>query len=224
MSSDEHSHTLRVELRSIAEETANMITHGLGFLLSLVAAVVLMTTVVLHGDTWRIVGCGLYATSLVLVYLMSTLSHSFTQAHRRRFYRILDQGCIYLLIVGTYTPFALAYLRTVPWLAFLGLMWAIALTGFFSKVLYAHRVEKVSIIACLVLGWMPVISAPTLMGLADPTGLWWMLFGGLCYTVGTVFLVLDYLRIYFHAVWHLFVIAGSTWHFLAILVYVAPVK
>ena len=117
------------------EEFANVITHGLGFVLSTLGAVAMTLVVFRQGDGWRIVGCLIYAVSLVNVYAMSTLSHICTDPELRRYFRMLDQGFIYVLIAATYTPFSLAHLRTVPWWLFLGLIWTIALLGFFSKIL-----------------------------------------------------------------------------------------
>ncbi len=204
------------------EEVANTITHGLGFLLSVLGAIVMAIWVLCEGDAWRLLGCMIYAPSLVTVYAMSTLSHSCSTPSRKRFFEMLDQGFIYVLITATYTPFSLAFLRTGPWWLFLATMWTITLLGFLSKALLAHRVDAVSIWSYVVLGWMPVLAAPSLVGLVPQAALWWMLIGGLCYTVGTVPLVLgDHVR-HFHALWHLFVIAGSVCHFFAILVFVAP--
>lgn len=208
---------------SRAEERANAITHGLGLLLSLVGAFVMAIHVVGEGDVWREIGCSVYVVSLIAVYAMSTLSHSAKTHEWRSFYRALDQGCIYFLIAATYTPFSLVYLRTTPWWLLLGVIWAVALWGFLSKVVFAHRVEAVSIWPCIALGWMPVVSVPALAGIVPTAAFWWMLVGGLCYTLGTIFLRYDDKVRHFHAVWHLFVIAGSTCHFLAILSFVARV-
>jgi hemolysin III len=136
-------------------------------------------------------------------------------------FRALDQGFIYFLIAATYTPFSLAYLRTTEWWLLLGAVWGVALYGFVSKVFFAHRVEAVSIWPYVLLGWLPIISVPALIHLVDDAAFWWMLVGGLCYTVGTVFLVCDQKVRHFHAIWHLLVIAGSACHFLAILLFVA---
>ncbi len=137
---------------------------------------------------------------------------------------MLDQGFIYLLIAATYTPFSLVFLRTGPWWLFLAVMWTIAMFGFLSKILLAHRVDSVTIWIYVVLGWLPGIAAPTLVGPVPEAGLWWMLIGGLCYTVGTVLLILDNHVRHFHALWHLFVIAGSACHFFVILLFVARLR
>ena len=204
------------------EEAANTMTHGLGFLLSALGAVAMSVWVLRQGDAWRVLGCVIYAPALVTVYAMSTLSHSCSAPDLRRLFRMLDQGFIYLLIVATYTPFSLAYLRTSGWWIFLVIMWSIALFGFLSKILLAHRIDGVAIWIYVVLGWMPVAATTSLVGRLPNAGLWWMLIGGLCYTVGTIFLVNDHRVRHFHALWHLFVIAGSACHFYVIYFYVAP--
>lgn len=121
-------------------------------------------------------------------------------------------------------PFALVYLRTGGWFLFFGLMWTVALGGFASKVLFAHRVDAVAIWVYVVLGWMPIAAVPSLVKMLPAAALWWMLIGGLCYTFGTLFLISDKRRPLFHGVWHLFVISGSTCHFLTIFFFVADFK
>jgi hemolysin III len=209
--------------RSNSHEFVNTLTHGMGLVLSLIGAALLLVSVISQGDAWRSTGCTLYAVSLVAVYASSTLSHGASRPDLKKLFRGLDQGFIYLLIVGTYTPFSLTYLRTGGWLAFLGVLWGIAVVGFVSKVLLAHRVESVAIWMYVLLGWLPVIAGVKLIGLVPATALWWMLIGGLTYTVGTVFLFFDRHIPQFHAIWHLFVIAGSTCHFFAIWWFVAQV-
>jgi hemolysin III len=177
-----------------------------------------------EGVAWLMLGCMVYVPSLIAVYAMSTLSHVCTAANLKRIFRMLDQGFIYVLIVGTYTPFSLAFLRTPPWWTFLAVMWTIAMFGFLSKILLAHRIDGVSIWIYVALGWMPVVAAFSLVGVVPEAGLWWMLIGGLCYTSGTVFLMFDNYVRHFHALWHIFVIAGSTCHFFVILNFVAPVQ
>ena len=218
--SGQPSNSTSSTLLSPTEEFANVVTHGLGFVLSLVGVAV-MTTVLGQGDTWRIVGCSIYLASLIGVYLMSTLSHSFEKPRVRAFFRALDQGTIYLLIAATYTPFSMAYLHSAFWFFLLTVVWTIAFWGFFSKVFFSHRVESVSMWPCIVLGGIPFISVPALMGVVSVAALWWMLLGIVCYTLGLVFWVNDRRVRHFHAVWHILVIAGSTCHFVAILLFVA---
>lgn len=209
--------------RPTAEELLNTITHAVGLLLSIAGAAVLLNCVLVEGDAWRCTGCAVYAAALVGVYAASTFSHSASHPKLKRFFRILDQAFIYVLIVATYTPFALTHLRSPWWLLFLAVMWSIALFGFLSKVLIAHRVESVTIWLYLLLGWMPIVAAFPLLAVVPVWPLWWMLMGGICYSLGTIFLMNDHRVPQFHAIWHLFVIAGSAFHFFAILYGVAMV-
>ena len=204
-----------------AEELVNAVTHGIGLLLSIAGAIALIARSHSHGDAYRVVGCAVFAMTLIAVYAFSTLSHTPLPPRLRHLFRSLDQGSIYLLIVGTCMPFALAYLRTGWWFLFFGLMWTVALCGFVSKILFSHRVEAVAIWIYVLLGWMPIATVPSLLEVVPAAALWWMLVGGLCYTGGTLFLVHDDKHPLFHAVWHMFVIAGSTCHFMAILFFVA---
>jgi hemolysin III len=197
-------------------ERLNVLTHGVGFVLAVLGAIALAIAVWEHGDVWRIVGCMIYVASLVGVYAASTLSHSFQTPRLRTFFRALDQGFIYLLIVATYTPFSLAYLRSGPWWVLLAAMWAVALFGFFAKLFFFHRVHAITVWGYIVLGWLPIISATALVGVVPAAALWLMLIGGICYTLGTLFLLNDHRAYYLHSLWHLSVIAGSACHFLAI--------
>lgn len=205
---------------SRSEEIANFVTHGIGLVMS-IAGVAVMSVALGPGDTWRTTGCGIYLGSLIGVYLMSTLSHLFISPRLRSFFRALDQGTIYLLIAATYTPFSMAYLHSTFWFAMLAVVWTIAFWGFFSKVFLAHRLESVSMWPCILLGAIPFVSVPSLLGVVSISALWWMLLGIACYTLGLVFWVNDRRVKHFHAVWHVLVIAGSTCHFLGILLFVA---
>jgi hemolysin III len=219
MNSQATAATLPSQL-SPAEEFANIVTHGIGLVLSL-AGIAVMAEVLADGDGWRIAGCSIYLASLTGVYLMSTLSHTFETPRVRSFFRALDQGTIYFLIAATYTPFSMSYLHAWPWWVFLAAVWGVAFWGFFSKVLFAHRVEAVSMWPCIILGGIPFVSIPALIGVVEFSALWWMLLGIACYTLGLVFWVNDRRVKHFHAVWHLFVIAGSASHFMCILLFVA---
>ena len=213
---------LVVRRSSHGEELVNALTHGFGLLLSVSGTILMAFALYSQADPWRRIGCAVYLASLIAVYATSTLSHSFTTPRWRSFFRSLDQGFIYLLIAATYTPISLAYLRTGVWWLLLGAVWSIALYGFVTKVFFAHRVEAVTVWSYVLLGWLPILSVPKLMTIVDSyNGFWLMLAGGLCYTIGTVFLICDHKVRHFHALWHLFVIAGSTCHFLAILFFVA---
>ena len=207
---------------SPAEELANAVTHGMGLVGSVAGAVVLMGRALAQPDRWRALGCGIFVAALVAVYAASTLSHVCTLPGWRRTFRILDQSFIYLLIVGSYTPFALAYLRSGWWWwLFFGVLWGVAFVGLISKLLFSHRIDAVTIWSYLVLGWLPILPTPAYLNLVPPTVLVWVLIGGLCYTVGTVFLILDRRGRYCHAIWHLWVVAGSVCHYAAVFWFVA---
>ncbi|MBI2824306.1 MAG: hemolysin III family protein [Planctomycetia bacterium] len=223
MASDDTFDARKADLRRIQDEIANSITHGIGLALALVGAAALVALAIQYGGAREIAGCSIFAASLVAVYAASTLSHVFQTPRLRRMFRTLDQACIYLLIAGTFTPFALQYLRGGWWWVLFVAMWGVAIVGFLSKVLWAHRVEAVSTAAYVLMGWMPVLGVKWAVAVVPMGCVWLMILGGLCYTVGVVFLMFDYKALYLHAVWHVFVIAGSAVHYVAILLYaVAP--
>ncbi len=205
---------------NLTEEQANFLTHGLGMILSAFAAAV-MYQVFGTDDTKKTVCVTVYIVSLIGMYTMSTLSHSFDNPRLRSFFRALDQGTIYLLIAGTYTPFSMMYLNTPVWNMILALVWTIAIGGFLSKVAFTHRVESVSCVPCLVLGGLQLLAIPTILPMVGFTCLVWMVVGIVCYMIGLWFWLNDSRGRHFHAVWHLMVIAGSAFHFMGILLFVA---
>jgi hemolysin III len=206
-------------LRSIHdEEYVNAATHGLGLACSIAAAALLLSVAGEHAGVWETVGCAIYAATLVGAYAASTLSHVFRDPQLRHRFRISDQAVIFLLIAGTYTPFALTYLRGGAWWMSTALIGTLALIGFFSKAVFAHRVRlgAVSVLGYLVLGWLTL---PAIL-IASPVRLMvWLIAGGLLYMGGTVFFYFDDRVRYFHATWHAMVVAGSACHFLGILFY-----
>lgn len=201
-------------------EFANALTHGLGLLLSVAGGIALFSAALMQGERWRVAGCGVFAATLIAVYAFSTLSHCAFRPELIRLFRRLDQGAIYLFIAGTYTPVALAWLHD-DWSWLLWLIWAMALFGCFSKLLFAHRMKTIALWTYVVLGWMPMIAVGAMLERVPLVALSWLIAGGLCYFVGTAFLVLDGRRNFFHAIWHLCVIAGSACHFFIILLFVA---
>lgn len=206
------------------EEKINTATHALGLLLSLIGVPWLLSTAGRTGDRLQLLGCGVYGAALVAVYAASTLSHAFQRPRLRHLFRVLDQAFIFLLIAGTFTPLSLSYLRGGWWWFLFGLVWGIALFGFFSKAAFGHQIDAVSTVLHVTLGWLPVAALKPMIGLVPSGLLWAMFYGGLCYTVGTFFLQRDERVPYFHAIWHLLVIAGSVFHFLGIWQYctIAP--
>lgn len=206
------------------EEFANFLTHGGGLLFALVGAGVLVNAVAENTDQALRFGCWIYALALIAVYAASTLSHSFENPARRHFFRSLDQGVIFLFIAGNFTPFAIAYLHGNMLWILLAVMWVIAVTGFCSKVFWKHRVEATAVTHYLALGWLPVMAIDPILRALPAGGIFWCAAGGVCYTVGTVFLTFDTKFRYFHALWHILVIAGSYCHFLVIIDYAIPQK
>lgn len=207
---------LRLAEQRPVDELANLITHGFGFLLSLLASVGLMRLVVDDHRTGTIVACGVYSVSLVGLYAASMLSHLFHDPAWRRFFRMLDQAFIYLLIAGSFTPFAVTYLWQDGWPALLVVMWVLAVFG----VLLVLRMRDLTPMAKItygMLGWLPIIALKPLFENVPAEPFAWILAGGLFYSTGAVFLRFDQQVRYFHALWHTFVIAGSTAHYIAIL-------
>jgi hemolysin III len=206
---------------SEAEERANRLTHGFGCLLSICGTAYLLLTVSRYHDQVRLAACALYGLSLTTVYAMSTLSHCALTPRYRALFRSLDQGFIYFLIAGSVTPLAVAYLPTMVCWVLLGAMWTIASLGFLAKVVLIHQVDSVSVWVYIALGWFPVLASKWFIEFVPGMALVLAAIGGLLYTVGTLFLIFDERIAYSHAIWHLFVMTASTFHFLTILFYVA---
>ncbi|OGI55885.1 MAG: hemolysin D [Candidatus Muproteobacteria bacterium RIFCSPHIGHO2_02_FULL_60_13] len=212
--------TKRDHSQSFGEEIANSVSHGLALLAALIAFPVLVISAAQRSDAAGIVGASVFATTLVLLYLTSTLYHALPRTRAKRVFRILDHGAIYLLIAGTYTPFTLGVLRgSWGWTLF-GLQWGLAVLGIVLKSVGGIRYAKLSVAVYLAMGWLVLIAAVPVMNHVPPWGLFWLVAGGIAYTVGVVFYALERLR-YFHFIWHLFVIAGSVCHFIAVLWYAA---
>jgi hemolysin III len=199
---------------------ANAITHGIGAILALVGAVFLIAAST-RGTPLLVVSCSVFSGTLVLVYLCSTLYHSLVRTQAQHVFQILDHASIYLLIGGTYTPFTLISLHgRLGWFIF-GVEWSLAVAGVIFKSFAVDRFQVASALVYLFQGWFVIFAAIPLFHAIGWGGIAWLGAGGLAYTLGIVFFALDRLR-YFHATWHLFVLAGSVAHYFAILFYVVP--
>jgi hemolysin III len=198
------------------EELANSITHALGLVLSIAGTAVLLARAAHFGDALQVVGVSVYGATLVALYAASTLSHSFERPRIRHFFRTVDQVCIFLLIAGTFTPISLTYFRGGWWWALFLSVWGLALVGIFFKLFFT-RLHNVSISAYVLLGWLPIVAIKPIVQIVPSAVLWWVLAGGILYTIGTLFLLKDDRVPYFHAAWHVFVIAGSACHYYAVL-------
>ncbi len=207
--------------QSIGEEIANSVSHGVGLLCGVFGAPVLIVAATRHGGAANVVGACVFAATVLLLYFASTLYHAVPHPRAKRLLKKLDHGAIYLLIAGTYTPFTLGVLGG-PWgWTLFGLVWTLAIIGVALKAFdrISHPVWSTALY--LVMGWLALIAAkPMLASVATP-GLVLLAAGGLCYTLGVAFFALDSRLRYGHFVWHLFVIAGTTCHFFAVLFYAA---
>jgi len=200
-------------------ERFNSISHLVGAVLALIAAVVLVVVGSLGGDTWKVVSFVIYGVTLFLLYLISTLYHSL-KGRPKAIFKVLDHQAIYLLIAGTYTPFVLVTLRdSVGWWLFGGI-WTLAVSGIVLDAVHRGGRRIVPMIIYLVMGWMIVFALDPLLASIPPAGFRWLLAGGIAYTVGIVFYVMDHWYPRAHGIWHLFVLAGSICHYFAILLYV----
>ena len=197
---------------------ANAITHGVGAVLAIAGAAYLIA-VSARGSSWLVVSCSIFAGTLMLVYLCSTLYHSLVRTRARHVFHVLDHSAIYLLIAGTYTPFTLVSLHgAVGWTLF-AIVWTLAIAGVIFKSFAVGRFAVASAIVYLFQGWIVIFAVRPLLHAISPHGLLWLGAGGLAYTLGIVFFALDRIP-YFHAAWHMFVLAGSVAHYFAILFYV----
>jgi hemolysin III len=201
-------------------ERFNAYTHLVGALLALAGAVVLIVLGAMKQDVWKIVSFAIYGASLVMLYSASTLYHS-TRGRLKAFFRKLDHTAIYLLIAGSYTPFTLVTLRG-PWGWWLfGVIWVLALLGILQEFWLGKRTRVLSLIIYVLMGWIALVAVMPLVDTLSLAGFAWLAAGGLAYTAGIVFYVYDERFTHWHGIWHLFVVAGSALHYIAILLYVA---
>lgn len=203
---------------SVGEEIANSISHGIGFVAAVAAVPILVVAAVRRGDAAGIVGGAIFATTMVALYLTSTLYHAWPRTRAKRVLRVLDHGAIFLLIAGTYTPFTLGVLRGGWGWTLFGIVWALALAGVVFKMVFAVRYPRLSTWIYICMGWLALIAVKPLWIHVPQWGLFWLLAGGVAYTAGVFFYAAGGVR-YSHFVWHLFVLAGSCCHFFAVLHY-----
>lgn len=204
--------------QSRGEEIANSISHGLGFVLALVAAPVLVVAATRRGTTSDLVAVSVFAAAMALMYLSSTIYHALPHGRAKEAFHVLDHAAIYLLIAGTYTPFTLGVLQGGWGWTLFGLVWGLAAIGVVTKMFAGIRWHGLSTIVYVVMGWLVLIAAKPLWDSLPTAGLLWLLAGGIAYTGGVFFYVRKDLR-YGHLVWHLFVLAGTVCHFVAVWKY-----
>lgn len=201
-------------------EKFNSWTHLLGIVLSFIGVALLVSIAIEKGDAWKIVGFSVYGASLIMLYSVSTIYHS-TRGKIKDLFRQLDYISIYLLIAGTYTPFTLVTLRgTWGWSLF-AIIWTLAIVGIIQEIYIGKKTRLYSLILYPLMGWIIVIAINPLLEKLSSSGLWWLAAGGLSYTLGIVFFLLDEKVKHFHGVWHIFVLTGSFLQFICLWKFVA---
>jgi len=201
---------------SLGEEIANSVSHGVGLLAAVAATPLLLHSAVRHGGAARIAGASVFAAAMVLLYLTSTLYHALPRNRAKRVFQILDHAAIFLMIAGTYTPFTLGVLRGAWGWTLFGLVWGLALGGVVLTAVGGVRYPKLSTSLYLAMGWLILVAVKPLWLRMPSEGLFWLLAGGIAYTVGVVFYAAKRVR-YCPFVWHVFVMAGTACHFIAVL-------
>jgi len=206
--------------QTLGEEIANSITHGIGAALSIAALVILVVLASKRGDVWRIVSFSVYGTTLFLLYLSSTLYHSFVNPRVKYIFRIIDHSAIYLLIAGTYTPITLTLMRG-PWgWTLFGLAWAMAIGGIILTALLLDKLKTLLVLTYVIMGLLAVIAIKPMLQMLPRGMIAWFFIGGACYLLGIIFYLWKRLP-YHHPIWHLFVLAGSIFHYLGIVFYLS---
>lgn len=213
--------TVTTSRYSQQEELANVLTHGLGALLSISAMVLLIVFSSLNGNAYHIVSSTVFGTCMLLLYTMSTLYHLVKKEKIKRIFRLLDHSSIFLLIAGTYTPFTLVTLNGKWGWTLFGLVWGLAVAGIITEFATGQKYKKVSLVLYIGMGWLILIAIKPLIDTIPVGGMTLLVCGGLCYTLGVIFYIWKSLAGN-HAIWHLFVLAGSTLHFFAVFFYVIP--
>lgn len=212
---------IKIRELSKGEEIANAVSHGIGIGLAIAALVILTVFAVNHGNLWHIISFCIFGSTMVVLYTASTLYHSFPRGKTKTIFKIIDHACVFLLIAGTYTPLTLVTLRgTLGWSLF-GVVWGIALLGIVFKLLFINKFHLFSTLLYIGMGWLIIIAIKPLINGLNTTSLFFLMTGGILYTLGTIFYGLQKIK-YNHVVWHLFVLAGSICHFFCIL-FILPI-
>ena len=201
---------------TVQEEIANSVTHGIGAGMAVAGLAILVVLAILFGDTRRVVSFSIYGGSLILLYLASTLYHSIQHAKAKKILRIFDHASIYVLIAGTYTPFLIISIQgTLGWTV-LAIVWALAIIGVLWKIFFIGKFEVIATMAYVLMGWMCVVLFGEMLAKVPPAGVVLLIVGGLVYTAGVIFYAWEKLP-YNHAIWHLFVLGGSIFHYFSIV-------
>jgi len=206
---------------SIAEERFNISSHAIGFILSLIALVLLANHAQKYGNLWHIVSFSVFGLSLILLYAASTLYHSETNPVLRSKLRIIDHATIYILIAGTYTPFTLITLGGVTGWVIFGVSWSMACVGVIVKIFFTGKYDLISTLMYVFMGWIIIFDLDRLFNNLSSEGLFWLVAGGVAYTVGAVIYSIEAIK-FNHAIFHVFILIGSACHFISVYFYVLP--
>jgi len=208
---------------TVGEEVFNSVSHGVGALLAVVGASVIITLAACFGDLTAVLSSVVYGISLVILYTMSTLYHAFPFEKVKKVFRVFDHASIFILIAGTYTPCCLVALKGNPkgvWVAVV--VWICAIAGIVMNSISLEKTEKLSLVLYIIMGWAVVLVIKDIVNALWGPGFWLLLAGGVAYTGGIVFYKLKHK--YMHSIWHLFVLAGSVLHYLCVVIYILPMS
>ncbi len=205
--------------QSLGEEVANSISHGLGLVAAIIGTPFLILSAIDYADMSFIVGVSVFSVTMIVLYLASTVYHAMPRGKAKYVFQVIDHSAVYLLIAGTYTPFMLGVLQGVWGWSLLTAVWALALTGVGLKAFGKASHPAVSTTLYVILGWLILIAIKPLVALMEPNGLLLLVLGGVLYTLGVVFFVIDSRLRYGHLVWHLFVVGGTVSHYFSIFYY-----
>ena len=202
--------------QTVGEEIANSITHGIGTLLSIAGLVILIVFAALYGNAWHVVSFSIFGSTLIILYLASTLYHSFPKLSAKNILKRLDHSAIFILIAGSYTPFMLTNIRGAWGWSLFGVIWALAITGVVFKSIFIFRFQKLSVLIYIFMGWLCLVAFKEIVIHVPPFSLLLLIIGGVSYTIGTIFYAWRKLP-YNHTVWHIFVLCGSLFHYFSVL-------
>ncbi|MEE3334149.1 MAG: hemolysin III family protein [Ruminococcus sp.] len=201
---------------TLGEEIFSSVTHGLGTILAIGGTAVLIVLSAIFSDVWSVVGSAIFGASLIILYCMSTLYHAISAPRAKKFFRIMDHNTIFFLIAGTYTPITISILRGwLGWTLF-GIVWGAAIIGIVLNSIDLEKFRKPSVVCYILMGWVIIIAIHPLLNVMSATSLWLLVGGGIFYTVGVIFYAIKKVK-YFHSIWHIFTLLGSTCHYFSIL-------
>ncbi|MCX8064627.1 MAG: hemolysin III family protein [Candidatus Hydrogenedentes bacterium] len=209
----------KTKVYTTIEEIFHALTHGVGAVLTIVGFLIMLVLSLKNGNPWVIASVVVFSVASFAVYISSTLYHSFPAGRIKKIFRVLDHTSIFLLIAGTYTPFLLVYMRNVWGWSLFGILWSLTVIGFFFKLFFTGKLDKLATIIYILMGWIALVAIKPAISYIPFPALMLMLVGGIFYTVGVLFYLWEKLPFH-HVIWHLFVLSGTLVHFISIFSYV----